>query len=112
MSASTVPPELVDLIVLLRRRENELNADLVLKLHTDGSGRIQDNRTDKDLFVFDNCMELVVWLYASSPVLRGQANGTKRGRFFISNPCLGGFHSQCEGACHCRCHRPSEGIGA
>lgn len=115
MSAPTVPPGLLcvhHLIDLLRRRENVLKADLVLKLHTDGSGRVQDNATDEDRLTFDNVGELASWLYSSADQPEPAANGTQRGRFFISNPCLGGFHSQCEDACHCRCHQPSEGIGA
>lgn len=112
MSAPAIPPALLDisyLIVLLRDRESELKADLVLKLHTDGSGRIQDNGTDEDRFTFDNFAELASWLNSSRP--KPSEPGALR-PFHISNPCLGGFHSQCAGVCDCRCHQAEEGIGA
>lgn len=115
MSTPTIAPGLLCmnfLIKRLRHAENALKVDLVLKLHTDGSGRIQDNATDKDLFIFDSLADLSEWFDQNRDKLRQPTKTTQRGRFFISNPCLGGFHSQCEDACHCRCHQPSEGIGA
>lgn len=106
MSTPTIPPALLDISYLLeslRSRENQLGADLVIKLHSDGSGRVQDNSVERDIYVFENTQQLARWLFTPLP----------HEEPFTSDACVAKNHCICANPrCHCRCHQAEEGIGA